>query len=79
MVDEPKFQASSRLYIVQGFEAYKSILKLLAFASPVQTSYSVADEQVAIEDDPHLQNYKVQKTENGDTNYSHLQNHNQAK
>ena len=61
MVDESKFQASSRLYIVQGFEAYKSILKLLAFASPVQTSYSVADEQVAIEDDPHLQNYNQAK------------------
>ena len=61
-MDEPKFQTSSRLYIVQGFKVFlKNILELLAFASPVQTSYSVADEQVAIEDDPHLQNYNQAK------------------
>ena len=84
-MDEPKFQTSSRLYIVQGFKVFlKNILELLAFASPVQTSYSVADEQVAIEDDPHLQNYnqaklRYKKSESGDTNYPHMQNYNLAK
>ena len=55
------FKQAQDCTLYKGLKLFKNILELLAFASPVQTSYSVADEQVAIEDDPHLQNYNQAK------------------